>query len=74
MDEKSAPNAFLRGGSRTLLPDEERLHYLPNLEVDRVKVLCGNCYEHFEASSETTLIDDRELKVFVWARRTFLAE
>lgn len=74
MDDKGAPNVFLRGGSGMRLADEERLRYLPNLDVDKVKVLCGNCYEHFEASSETTLIDGRELKTFVWARRTFVAE
>ncbi|MCX4862345.1 DUF5988 family protein [Streptomyces canus] len=74
MDDQGAPNVFLRGGPRTVLADEERMRYLPDLDVDKVKVLCGNCYEHFEASSETTLIGDRELRVFVWASRTFLAE
>ncbi|WP_307630060.1 DUF5988 family protein [Streptomyces turgidiscabies] len=74
MDDKSAPNVFLRGGSGTFLSDEERLRYVPDLGVEKVKVLCGNRYEHFEASSETALIGDRELKVFEWAHRTFVAE
>ncbi|MGW2212700.1 DUF5988 family protein [Streptomyces sp. NPDC001781] len=74
MDDKSAPNVFLRGGSGTFLSDEERLRYVPDLDVEKVKVLCGNRYEHFEASSETTLIGDRALKVFEWAHCTFVAE
>ncbi|MCI3934421.1 MULTISPECIES: DUF5988 family protein [unclassified Streptomyces] len=74
MVDKGTPNVFLSGGSRSLITDEDRLHYLPDLGVDKVKVLCGNRYEHFEASSETTRVDDRELRVFVWTQRTYVAE
>ncbi|GAA5079967.1 hypothetical protein HNP84_007242 [Thermocatellispora tengchongensis] len=74
MDDNGAPNVFLSGGPGTALADEERLRYLPDLNVTTVKVLCGNRYEHFEASTDTTLVGDRELRVFVWARRTYVAE
>lgn len=74
MDDNGAPNVFLSGGSRTAIADEERLRYLPDLNVTKVKVLCGNRYEHFEASTDTTLVDDRELRVFVWTRCTYVAE
>ncbi len=74
MDVNGAPNVFLSGGSRTAIADEERLRYLPDLSVTKVKVLCGNRYEHFEASTDTTLVDDRELRVFVWTRCTYVAE
>ncbi|MEU9268784.1 DUF5988 family protein [Streptomyces sp. NPDC048251] len=74
MDDNGAPNVFLRGGIRTAIADEERLRFLPDLDVDKVKVLCGNRYEHFEASSETTVVDDRELRVFVWTSCTYVAE
>jgi hypothetical protein len=74
MDDDGAPNVFLSGGSRTAIADGERLRYLPDLNVTKVKVLCGNRYEHFEASTDTTLIDDRELRVFVWTRCTYVAE
>lgn len=50
------------------------MRYLPDLTVDAVKVLCGNRYEHFEANTETTVIDDRELRVFEWTRCTYVAE
>ena len=44
------------------------------VSVSAVKVLFGNRYEHFEANSETTFVDDRELQVFVWTRCTYVAE
>ncbi|GGV20907.1 DUF5988 family protein [Streptomyces spectabilis] len=74
MVDHGTPNVFLSGGSRSLITDEDRLHYLPDPSVDKVKVLCGNRYEHFEASTDTTRVDDRELRVFVWTQRTYVAE
>ncbi|MEV0373374.1 DUF5988 family protein [Streptomyces sp. NPDC050636] len=74
MDDNSAPNVYLSGGSPTAIAEEARLRYIPDLDVPTVKVLCGNRYEHFEASSKTTRIDDRELRVFLWIRRTYVAE
>ncbi|MFD7425799.1 DUF5988 family protein [Streptomyces sp. NPDC059818] len=74
MDQNGAPNVFLSGGSRFAIPDEERLRYIADLSVGKVKVLNGNRYEHFEASSETALVDDRELRVYVWTQCTYVAE
>lgn len=74
MNDNGAPNVFLSGGSRSAIADEERLRYLPDLNVTKVKILCGNRYEHFEASADTKLVGDRELRVFVWTRRTYVAE
>jgi hypothetical protein len=74
MDVNGVPNAFLRGGPTSAIPEEERLRYLPDLEVPKVRVLCGNRYEHFEASSESTLVNGREVRVFEWSYRTYVAE
>ncbi|MGK5638816.1 DUF5988 family protein [Streptomyces sp. URMC 126] len=74
MDDNGAPNVFLSGGSRLAIADEERLRYVSDPGVTTVKVLSGNRYQHFEASPETTLVDDRELRVFVWTRCTYVAE
>lgn len=74
MESHAAPNVFLSGGSSPYIGERDRLRYLPDLEVDAVKVLCGNRYEHFEANAETTVVEDRELRVFVWTRCTYVAE
>jgi hypothetical protein len=74
MDDNRAPNVYLSGGSAKAIADEDRLRYLPDLDVPKVRVLCGNRYEHFEASSETALVNGREVKVFVWTLRTYMAE
>lgn len=74
MDANGGPNAFLSGGSSPFIGDQDRLRFLPDLSVDAVKVLFGNRYEHFEAKDETTFVDDRELRVFVWTRCTYVAE
>ncbi|ONI87966.1 hypothetical protein ALI144C_08390 [Actinosynnema sp. ALI-1.44] len=74
MDDKLAPNVFLSGGSAQTIADADRLRYVPDLDVPKVSLLFGNRYEHFEASSETTLVDGREVKVFVWSLRTYVAE
>ncbi|MGW9425564.1 DUF5988 family protein [Streptomyces koyangensis] len=74
MHNHGTPNVFLSGGSHAGLADEQRLHYVSDLSVTKVKVLNGNRYEHFEASTETTLVDDRELRVFAWTQCTYVAE
>nr|WP_063818082.1 DUF5988 family protein [Herbidospora sakaeratensis] len=68
------PNVFLRGGSTSAIAEVQRLRHVPDLTVSTVKILVGNRYEHFEASSDTTLVDDRELRVFEWSRCTYVAE
>jgi len=74
MNEHRVPNAFLSGGPARTLAEEQRLCHLPDLEVPKVRIQCGNRYEHFEASPETAVIDGREVRVFVWSLRTYLAE
>ncbi|MEU9988288.1 DUF5988 family protein [Streptomyces sp. NPDC007971] len=74
MDNNGAPNVFLTGAPVTAVAAEERLHHLADLGASKVKIPRGNRYEHFEASSETTLVDDRELRVFVWTHSTYVAE
>ncbi|MBP2055463.1 hypothetical protein J2Z21_008477 [Streptomyces griseochromogenes] len=74
MDDNGAPNVFLTGAPAAAVAGEERLHYLPDLDVSKVKIPRGNRYEHFEASSEITRVDDRELRVFVWTHSTYVAE
>ncbi|GHI04349.1 DUF5988 family protein [Streptomyces cellostaticus] len=74
MDDNGAPNVFLTGAPATVIAGEEQLRYIADLDVTKVKIPRGNRYEHFEASSETTLVDDRELRVFVWTHSTYVAE
>ncbi|MEU5537061.1 DUF5988 family protein [Streptomyces sp. NPDC020362] len=74
MDDNGAPNVFLTGAPAAVIAGEGRLHYLADLDAAKVKIPRGNRYEHFEASSETALVDDRELRVFVWTHSTYVAE
>lgn len=74
MERNSTPNVFLTGGPPSVITEERQLHYIENLNVPKVKLPFGNRYEHFEASSETTYVDDRELRVFVWTHSTYVAE
>ncbi|MER6400552.1 MULTISPECIES: DUF5988 family protein [unclassified Kitasatospora] len=72
MNDNGAPNVFLTGAP--VLTGAERLRHVADTGATKVKVPLGNRYEHFEASSETTLVDDRELRVFVWTHSTYVAE
>ncbi|MGW4889898.1 DUF5988 family protein [Streptomyces murinus] len=46
-----------------------------SLEMDpKVKILCGNAYEHFEFSGSYSLHDGERLPVYRWCRRTYVAE
>ncbi|MCP9955775.1 DUF5988 family protein [Actinomadura madurae] len=74
MKQNGAPNIFLSGGPPSRITGERQLHYIADLDVPKVKIPFGNRYEHFEASSETMRIDDRELRVFVWTHSTYVAE
>ncbi|MGW0768942.1 DUF5988 family protein [Streptomyces sp. NPDC002676] len=40
----------------------------------KVKVLCGNAYEHFEFSGLYSAHDGEQLPVYRWCRRTYVAE
>ncbi|MFC8723060.1 DUF5988 family protein [Kitasatospora sp. NPDC057198] len=72
MNNTGAPNVLLTGAPA--LTGAARLRHVADVDVPKVKVPLGNRYEHFEASSETTLVDDRELRVFIWTHSTFVAE
>jgi hypothetical protein len=67
------PNAILRGGG-PLVPDGERIRHVTNT-ADTFKLFLGNCYEHYEPTDACHEHDDgRELQVFEWVRRTYVAE
>lgn len=74
MDDNGAPNVFLTGAPAAVIAAEDRLRYVADLDATKVKIPRGNRYEHFEASSETTRVDDHELRVFVWTHSTYVAE
>ncbi|MFE9360742.1 DUF5988 family protein [Streptomyces olivaceoviridis] len=40
----------------------------------KVKILCGNAYEHFEFSGSYSLHSGERLPVYRWCRRTYVAE
>ncbi|MFI9246567.1 DUF5988 family protein [Streptomyces sp. NPDC053086] len=40
----------------------------------KVKILCGNAYEHFEFSGSYSLHVGERLPVYKWCRRTYVAE
>ncbi|MET8765709.1 DUF5988 family protein [Streptomyces sp. NPDC004658] len=40
----------------------------------KVKILCGNAYEHFEFSGSYSLHEGEQLPVYQWCRRTYVAE
>ncbi|MCC9312007.1 DUF5988 family protein [Kitasatospora sp. RB6PN24] len=72
MNDNRAPNVFLTGAPA--LTGAERLRHVADVDAAKVKVPLGNRYEHFEASARTTVVDDRELRVFVWTHSTYVAE
>ncbi|RSM84797.1 hypothetical protein DMH04_20205 [Kibdelosporangium aridum] len=69
----NTPNAFLRGGPDHRLAHAGRIRYAESTTTP-VKVLVGECYEHFQPTSEFTELDGRQLRVFSWSHRTFVAE
>ncbi|MES4891003.1 DUF5988 family protein [Streptomyces sp. NPDC096012] len=40
----------------------------------KVKLLCGNAYEHFEFSGLFSVHEGQQLPVYRWCRRTYVAE
>ncbi|MBO1415273.1 DUF5988 family protein [Streptomyces sp. FH025] len=72
MNENGAPNVFLTGASA--ITGSERLRHVADVGAAKVTVPLGNRNVHFEDSSETTLVDGRELRVYVWTHSTYVAE
>ncbi|MFJ5265004.1 DUF5988 family protein [Streptomyces sp. NPDC088387] len=66
------PNIILRGGP-DWLPEEERTRFESDLG-EKLKVLIGNAYEHFVPTGETVEREGVRLRVFLWSRRTYVAE
>ncbi len=54
-------------------PTHLRVRYLQDC-TDRYKLFLGNRYEHFEPSAETVSFGGDDLRVFIWTRRTYVAE
>ncbi|MCX4638578.1 DUF5988 family protein [Streptomyces platensis] len=72
MTNTDKPNAILKGGP-SHFPEHLRIRHLTD-PTEKVKVLFGNRYEHFEATSETTNQPVDGLQVFVWVDHTYIAE
>ena len=69
----SEPNAILQGGPAETFPDHERLRFVDESQ-HVVKIEYGNRYEHFLSSGRTVSHESALLRVFEWARCTYVAE
>ncbi|MFF8648389.1 DUF5988 family protein [Streptomyces griseoluteus] len=74
--EPEAPNSvsvLLRGGPDWIqIPD---VWHVRSLELEpKVKILCGNAYEHFEFSGLYSTHEGVEFPVYHWSCRTYVAE
>ncbi|MFE0346468.1 DUF5988 family protein [Streptomyces griseoluteus] len=74
--EPEAPNSIsvlLRGGPDWIaIP---RVWQVRSLECEpKVKILCGNAYEHFEFSGLYSIHEGEEFPVYRWSCRTYVAE
>lgn len=65
-------NVVLLGGPPSLPPDK-RIKHVSDIS-DKVKLQLGNRYEHFQPTTEVRRFGDRELRVFFWTDRTYVAE
>ncbi|GHE42574.1 hypothetical protein GCM10017673_51010 [Streptosporangium violaceochromogenes] len=66
------PNVILVGGSARL-SDDQRVHHVKS-GLKKIKILCGNGYEHFVPTDRTVNVDGRSLTVYEWSGRTRIAE
>ncbi|WP_369172991.1 DUF5988 family protein [Streptomyces sp. R28] len=67
------PNVILRGGISPYLTDDQRIRYVEDPD-EKLKLLRGNRYEHFEPTPESETRDGVQLRVFVWVGGAKLAE
>lgn len=65
-------NVVLHGGPPSLDP-QERVRHTDN-PTEKIKLLLGNRYEHFEPTSEIDSSFGHELVVYVWKECTYVAE
>lgn len=66
------PNVILVGGPAGL-PGDQRVHHVKP-GVEKIKIPCGNGYEHFVPTDRTIDVDGRSLTVYEWSGRTRIAE
>ncbi|KUJ69089.1 hypothetical protein ACZ90_14720 [Streptomyces albus subsp. albus] len=70
-------NAVLRGGPTTLsadaYPEDERIVTVDDLD-QIVKLPRGSHYDHYAPTTEWQERAGRNLRVFEWSRRTYVAE
>lgn len=78
-DRKPEPEAsnslfvLLRGGPDWIAIPE--VWEVSSLESEpKVKILCGNAYEHFVFSGLYSVHEGEELPVYRWSCRTYVAE
>ncbi|MEW2319363.1 DUF5988 family protein [Streptomyces bauhiniae] len=74
--QPEAPNSLsvlLRGGP-DWIPIPEIWHVKSLESEPKVKILCGNAYEHFEFSGLYATHEGAELPVYRWSCRTYVAE
>ena len=64
---------LLCGGPAEHLPHEERVHSVPD-EDSVIKLSRGAHYDHYAPTAEHIRRDGRELRIFAWSHRTFVAE
>jgi len=72
MNNSAEVNVILHGGPRSLSPDERVRHVEDTAE--KVKLLRGNHYEHFEPTAETERYLGRDLLIYAWTGCTYVAE
>jgi len=65
-------NVVLHGGPSSL-GWQERVRHTDDL-TEKIKVLLGNRYEHFEPTSQIDSSFGRDLIVYVWNGCTYVAE
>jgi Family of unknown function (DUF5988) len=66
-------NTVLVGGPANDLPFDQRLRRVDDAG-ETVKVPGGNRYDHYRPTGEVHIHDGRQLRVYVWAHRTYVAE
>jgi hypothetical protein len=52
---------------------QQRLQHVANVD-STLKISVGHAYEHFQPTAETVEHEGDRLRVFVWTRRTYVAE
>ncbi|MGW2212647.1 DUF5988 family protein [Streptomyces sp. NPDC001781] len=72
-EESNSISVLLRGGPDWIAVPE--VWHVKSLEFEpKVKILCGNAYEHFEFSGLYSVHGGEEFPVYRWSCRTYVAE